>query len=397
MTELLIENGIIIDDAESVLYGIREISGRQVSDLDVVKKFINTEKNTKFYLDSSLNSFMERNSNSVYIWLDTGYTDRKGNPIMTSLLNSFCGFVGHVVGTIKGLAESAKNFFKLKRNIVDQRMAAFQKKYASKAGERDFAHIIDEKSYLMNRCNMDDTITDFAAKVMTIGLQFDPVPEEEIVEEDTLMEEDTFSEEEEEITIELLLKKMESMQNYMDELLEMLEDVNQKSQTTIRELQEKNDEYRRVIIQMRSFVDQEESSCSHKNRSERPGHDLLGAHGKILVIGGTELGVNVMQGIAKTYGFEKQDFDFIDYDEIKTFADRIRRGGRYQAVIIGACPHKTTATSGYSSTVKMLKQTEGMPYTADARSKSGTLKVTKESFREALMGVCTNLRMACTC
>ena len=102
-----------------------------------------------------------------------------------------------------------------------------------------------------------------------------------------------------------------------------------------------------------------------------------------------------MQGIAKTYGFAKNDFEFVDYDKAKGYTDRIKREGQYSAIIIGACPHKTVGTRGYSSTVEMLKQSEGMPYTADARSKSGTLKVTKESFREALKGVCANLREAC--
>jgi hypothetical protein len=84
----------------------------------------------------------------------------------------------------------------------------------------------------------------------------------------------------------------------------------------------------------------------------------------------------------------------VAYDRIKDYADRIRKGGRYYAVIFGACPHKVSGIGGYSSAVEMFKQTEGMPFIVEARSKSGKLKLTKESFREALNSVCGNLRLA---
>ncbi len=80
MTEMIIDNGIIVDDAESVLFGLRELCGKEVSDLGVVKRFINQETNTKFYFDNNLNSFMQQQNNCVYLWLDTGFTDYYGNP-----------------------------------------------------------------------------------------------------------------------------------------------------------------------------------------------------------------------------------------------------------------------------------------------------------------------------
>lgn len=51
MTEMIIEKGIVIDDVESVLCGIRELSARKIEDFETIKKFILSEKNTKFYLD----------------------------------------------------------------------------------------------------------------------------------------------------------------------------------------------------------------------------------------------------------------------------------------------------------------------------------------------------------
>ena len=91
MTEMIIEKGIVIDDVESVLCGIRELSARKIEDFETIKKFILSEKNTKFYLDNKLNSYMQPDQGCIYIWLDTGYTDYKGNPILISLLRGWDG------------------------------------------------------------------------------------------------------------------------------------------------------------------------------------------------------------------------------------------------------------------------------------------------------------------
>lgn len=40
-----------------------------------------------------------------------------------------------------------------------------------------------------------------------------------------------------------------------------------------------------------------------------------------------------MQGIAKMYGFDKKDFEFVDYDKAKDFTGKIRRDGKCYAVI----------------------------------------------------------------
>ena len=399
MTEMIIENGIVIDDVESVLCGIRELCGQKITDLEVVKKFINHEKNTKFYLDNNLNSYMQQEPSCIYIWLDTGYQDSHGNPILISVLKGFDGFIGHVVGTVYTLAENVRSFFRLNRNMVEKKVTAFRKKYASKSDSRDTKHIADENAYFLNCCSDNGEISSLGMKLLELGYEL-PNPVEEIIEEieETAEEPSSdFSVVEEEITIGLLLEKMDGMQAYMDELVEMIETMSSENQAQIQELQEKNDEYKRVILQMRNFVQQENEIVESKETESMPGHDLIGNHSKILVIGGEELGINVMQGIAKGYGFDKRDFEFVTYDKAKGFTDRIRRDGKYCAVIFGACPHKTSGNNGYTSTLEKLRQTEGMPFTADARSKSGKLKVTKESFRDALCGVCDNLRMAYAC
>ena len=407
MTEMIIEKGIIIDDAESVLYGIRNLCGKSLSDLGVVKQFINQEKNTRFYLDSNLNSSMQQQDNCVYIWMDTGLTDYYGSPIFLSLLKTDDVFTGHVVGTIRSLSENARRFFKLNRSMVDKKTEMFGRKYAAKADERRIRHIQDERQYMLDSLNEFDKPSVFSEKLLAAGIIKDVTNEtgkKEILSESNAAGSDSppekgLSKIEEEITIGLLLEKMDAMQKHMDQLLSELQKVSSESKSKISELQEKNEEYRRAILQMRNFVGvaEEEALVPELESKNIPGHVLLGKHGKILVIGGQELGKNVIHGIAKRMGFEKGDFDFIDYDKAKNYADRIRRDGKYSAVIIGSCPHKAAGNAGYTSTVEKLKSIEGMPFTTDARSKSGKLKVTKESFREALFGVCENLKLGYAC
>jgi hypothetical protein len=235
----------------------------------------------------------------------------------------------------------------------------------------------------------------FAEKIENLKIEFyeDEVLLEAPIDEVDIGDEEGLTPIEEEITIGILLEKMENMQSDLEELLAVMEHQNSESSAKIEELQRKNEEYRKAIVQMRTFSEQwddgDQPECGVSF-----GHNLLGKHGKILIVGGEELGVNVIRGIAKTYGFEKKDFEFVAYDRIKDYADRIRKGGRYYAVIFGACPHKVSGIGGYSSAVEMFKQTEGMPFIVEARSKSGKLKLTKESFREALNSVCGNLRLA---
>ena len=240
--------------------------------------------------------------------------------------------------------------------MVSGKIVAFRNKYDSKVDTREIKHIEDEQEYLMKACNSSDGENIFAQRFAELGIDMSGFADVVQIETEPVevAQEETLSKFEEEITIALLLEKMEGMQAYMDELLQLVEKVSNESSAQIAELQKKNEEYKRVIVQMRTFSQQE--------AEEVTGHDLLGNHRKILVIGGQELGVNIMQGIVKMYGFDKKDFEFVDYDKAKDFTDRIHKDGKYRAVIFGACPHKTAGLAGYSSTVEKIKNELGMPY-----------------------------------
>lgn len=382
MTECIIENGFIVDDVESVIDRIREISKKSISGIETIKRFIIKEKNTKFYIDSKLNTQMERDDKSVYVWLDTGYVDTHGNAIFISLLKNAKGFIGHVVGTISELCNNIKSFFRLAGEAVKQKIHTIKNKYEKKACERAIKHIQEEKQYILQAVNSEDVVSPIALKLQALGLLDDAIEEHE---EEVVEKEECFSLVEEKITMDLLFERLTGMEEYIQQLLNIIETGEKKSKEQIQELQMQNAEYKRALMQVRDFVGEEDNRRDEDNTQY--GHNLLGNHHKILVIGGGELGTNIMQGIAKSYGFEKNDFEFIDFDKAKGFTDRIRRDGKYSAIIYGACPHKTAATAGYSSLLEKLRNTDGMPYVIDSRTTSGALKVTKESFRNSLLQV----------
>ena len=117
------------------------------------------------------------------------------------------------------------------------------------------------------------------------------------------------------------------------------------------------------------------------------GHRVLSPNRKILVIGGSEVKENVLRGIAKKdFLFEKRDLDFIiDYNKIKNQTDRIKPySSVYSGIIVGPCPHKTGGIGDYTSFVSKLANEEGYPFAIEAQDSSGSLKITKESFRRAL-------------
>ncbi len=146
------------------------------------------------------------------------------------------------------------------------------------------------------------------------------------------------------------------------------------------------------MVDIRSF-NAEHNGEDERQKEAQDGHDLLGRRGKILVLGATALDVKTMNGIAKLYGFRKDDFEFeVDYNKMVSFSGRMGKLEKYSALILGACPHKVQNLGDWSSLVEKCKNTEGMPIAIDARSRAGELKVTKESFKEALVEICRKLR-----
>ena len=72
MREMNLGNGILIDDAEEVIGRLSEKTGRRITDLYAMKKFILNEKNTAYYMDARGGSRLEQFRDACYLWLDTG-------------------------------------------------------------------------------------------------------------------------------------------------------------------------------------------------------------------------------------------------------------------------------------------------------------------------------------
>ena len=64
-SELVIENGVVIDDSEAVLEGISKLSGKNISNAETFKKFITNEKATKFYIDNKCACKMQHRQQSL--------------------------------------------------------------------------------------------------------------------------------------------------------------------------------------------------------------------------------------------------------------------------------------------------------------------------------------------
>lgn len=404
MKEFMIEKGIVIDDAEAVIRGIQGISGKKLSGLETVRKFILNEKSTGFYLNNKCLSRMQPAGDTVYLWLDSGYTDSGGRPVMISLLRNGDGYAGHYCGTIRRLAENIRSYYPYHASEIEENAEILKKKYETKAAERIHGHIEDENTYLVELCNGDREPGIMSRLLDSLEIDFPEEPEEENIPEETEKEtakpEYDMNLEEKEITIGLLLETIDGMQDYIDELLGEIEKFNKEDRVRIRELEEKNAEYKRAMVQMRSFI-ASESKEERKDRTgsviqggiQNPGgHELLGNNKKVLILGATALDINIMYGIAKLFGFQKKDLEFeTDYEKISGFTGRISSGEKYAAIILGACPHKVAGLGKWSSLVEKCSRSEDMPYTFDARSHSGELKMTKESFKTALRNVCREL------
>ena len=397
MREFVIENGIVIDDMDSVIDGIRTISGKEISDAETIRKFITEEKATKYYIDKKCTGKMQPDRDTVYLWLDSGYVDHNGNSIMISLLNNnFGGYTGHYFGTMDVLANAIKSYFPKNTRDINRNLSSLKNKYQNKIADRNHRHIDNEQEYLIMMCNGESGYSELESLINQLNIKFDdPIeevqeiqPEVEAPEEHEPAYDMSFTEKE--ITVGLLLDTIDDMQDYINELLAELKKAGE-DKAKLQELEKRNKDLEQALVEIRSFNGQHNTEPSEA-KELTDGHDLLGRRGKILVLGATALDVKTMNGIAKLYGFKKDDFEYeVDYDKVVNFAGRSKLE-KYSAVILGACPHKVQNLGDWSSLVEKCKNTEGMPIAIDARSRSGELKVTKESFREALLQICNELK-----
>ena len=108
-------------------------------------------------------------------------------------------------------------------------------------------------------------------------------------------------------------------------------------------------------------------------------------NGKIVVIGASEVKENIILGIIKSFGLDKNRFEFcLDYEKAKTFPYwKLRYNPDYRVVIFGPVPHSSTGKNDSSSVIAEMKNHEGYPR-AEVLSGNSSVKITKSNFREVL-------------
>lgn len=188
MMDMNIEETMIIDDVECVKTEMEAIIGKKISNLDIAKKYICTERNTKFYIDSQMRSNMEPNAATRYVWLDTGYRDQNNHAVFLSLCHRGHEYRGHYVGTARTLTSGMKKVSPNYKNDIETNYARFVEKYKRKSAERVCECIGDENRYLLSKINGNgDFSSNLKEKLDQLDIDWKP---ETVIEEPAIAEPD---------------------------------------------------------------------------------------------------------------------------------------------------------------------------------------------------------------
>ena len=107
--------------------------------------------------------------------------------------------------------------------------------------------------------------------------------------------------------------------------------------------------------------------------------------GKVIVIGQSNVSRDILAGIVKRLGFEKNRFEFcLEYeDAVKFNFKKTQYSQQYTCILVGAMPHSGRAKDEYSSVIAALENEPGYPPVYRMGLGEG-LKITKTSFSSTL-------------
>lgn len=107
--------------------------------------------------------------------------------------------------------------------------------------------------------------------------------------------------------------------------------------------------------------------------------------GKIVVIGASEIKENILTGIVKSLGLEKDRFEFcLDYDKAKTYQyNKLRYNPNYRLVLFGPVPHSSTGKNDSTSVIAEMENHEGYPR-VEVLNGNNAVKITKSNFKKVL-------------
>ena len=115
-------------------------------------------------------------------------------------------------------------------------------------------------------------------------------------------------------------------------------------------------------------------------------NSFLANDGKIVVIGQSEVNEDTLRAVAKKdFGIEKDRLEFfLEYDDAKKYDfGKMQYNEKYSCVLVGPMPHSGKSKADYSSIITSIENEEGYPPVI--RLGLNSLKITKTSFREALL------------
>lgn len=117
--------------------------------------------------------------------------------------------------------------------------------------------------------------------------------------------------------------------------------------------------------------------------SADPGYQVYKT-GKILVIGQSDVKVDVLLAIGKKLGIEKSRFEFhLEYKDGKKFDFRtIQWNPHYSVILVGPIGHSGVSKGEYSSVITAIENEEGYPPVV--RLGQNGLKITKSDFAEKM-------------
>lgn len=129
MSEISINNQIIIDSVEHVLTGLNNQTVFSDVDINDVVEYVRSQDNTVFYLDNHLALTAPMSPDAVYLWVDTGFLSKYNSPLFISLISRNGYFIGHYVGDSLYLSEKAVTFYPENRKSIQKNESLFKEKY----------------------------------------------------------------------------------------------------------------------------------------------------------------------------------------------------------------------------------------------------------------------------
>ena len=173
--EQYLNEKMLVENIEDVVARIQTQSGHDDVDFDKVKEFILNQPATEFYFDNKMQGKSNDDEDSLYLWLDTGYVNEKGNAIFISLLRQTgtdVDFKGYYVGDYNFLAKSIVSHNTRYTRIINDNRLRFKLKYEKKIEKREIAHIDTFGTVKAEVIEVKEPVTAFAEALMNCNIQF---------------------------------------------------------------------------------------------------------------------------------------------------------------------------------------------------------------------------------